>query len=188
MTSFRIGPFRVNSDHWIIPAISIQVKAVACFRFEIIQAIRRDKSADNRIIIAAVQIVDATLRIAIVPARAERVDLQNFRADLRKQIAPGVVFVLPEQVPAGIIDADDIALQVLAVEVLLPVVLKSSYARIIVIIVNDRIAALFRKDQVALTKYSVVPFLVRMPASLYANVRLPYLVRLPPLHVSALPR
>ena len=106
----------------IIPAISIKIETVIVCRIKVFKAIRRDKSARFGVVIAAVQIVDATLRITIVPAVAERVDLQNFRADLRKKIAPGVVFVLPEQVPAGIIDADDIALQVLAVEIFLSVV------------------------------------------------------------------
>ncbi len=106
----------------IIPAISIKIEPVIVCRIKVFEAIRRNKSADDRVIIAAIQVVESGFRIVVVPAIAERVDLQNFRADLRKKIAPGVVFVLPEQVPAGIIDADDIALQVLAVEILLLVI------------------------------------------------------------------
>ena len=106
----------------IVQTISIQVKAVACFRFKIVQAIRRDESADFGIIIAAVQVVESGFRIVVVPAVAERVDIQDLRADLRQKVAPRIVFVQPEQVPAGIIDADDIPLQVLAVEIFLSVV------------------------------------------------------------------
>ena len=111
----------------IVPAISIQVKTVACFRFEIVQAIRRDESARFGVVIAAVQVIESGFRIVVVPAIAERVDIQDFRADLRQKITPSVIFVQPEQVPAGIIDADDIALQVLAVEILLPALSCSLY-------------------------------------------------------------
>ena len=120
-------PCRVKKHDRIVPAISIQVKAVACFRFKIVQAIRRDESADFGIIIAAVQVVESGFRIVVVPAVAERVDIQDLRADLRQKVAPRIVFVQPEQVPAGIIDADDIALQILAVEILLPALSCSLY-------------------------------------------------------------
>ena len=111
----------------IVQTISIQVKAVACFRFKIVQAIRRDKSSDFGIVIAAVQVVESGFRIVVVPAVAERVDIQDFRADLRQKVTPGVVFVQPEQIPAGIVNSDDIALQVLAVEILLPALSCSLY-------------------------------------------------------------
>ena len=68
---------------------------------------------------------------------------------MRKKVAPRIVFVLPEQVPAGIVNPDDIALQVLAVEIFLSVILKPRYARVVVVVMDDRAAALFRKDQAA---------------------------------------
>ena len=108
----------------IIPAICIKIESVIVCRIKVFEAIWRDKSADFGIIIAAVQVVEPGFRIVVVPAIAERVDIQDFRADLRQKVAPRIVFVQPEQIPAGIIDADDIALQILAVEVLLPVVFK----------------------------------------------------------------
>lgn len=111
----------------IIPAICIKIESVIVCRIKVFEAIRRNKSADDRVVIAAVQVVETGLRIVIVPAIAERVDLQNFRADLRKKIAPRIVFVQPEQIPAGIVNADDIALQVLAVEILLPALSCSLY-------------------------------------------------------------
>ena len=108
----------------IIPAICIKIESVIVCRIKVFEAIWRDKSADFGIIIAAVQVIESGFRIVVVPAVAERVDIQDFRADLRQKVAPRIVFVQPEQIPAGIIDADDIALQILAVEVLLPVVFK----------------------------------------------------------------
>ena len=115
-------PCRIHKHDGIIPTIGIQVQSVVCSWFKIVYTIRRDESARFGVVVAAVQVVEPRLRVVIVPTVAERVDLQNFRADLRKQVAPGVVFVLPEQIPAGIVNPDDIALQVLAVEILLPVV------------------------------------------------------------------
>ena len=106
----------------IIPAISIKIETVIVCRIKVFEAIRRDKSADDRIVIAAVQVVEPGFRIVVVPAIAERVDIQDFRADLRQKVTPGVVFVQPEQIPAGIVNADDIALQILAVEIFLSVV------------------------------------------------------------------
>ena len=139
--------------------ISIKIEPVNVCRIKVFEAIRRDESADFGIVVAAVQVIEPGLRIVVVPAVTERVDIQDFRADLRQKITPSVIFVQPEQVPAGIIDADDIALQVLAVEVLLSVVLKSGYARVIIVIMNDRVAALFRKDQIALDKVLRRPLL-----------------------------
>ena len=115
-------PCRIHKHDGIIPTIGIQVQSVVCSWFKIVYTIRRDESARFGVVVAAVQVVEPRLRVVIVPTVAERVDLQNFRADLRKQVAPGVVFVLPEKIPAGIVNPDDIALQVLAVEILLPVV------------------------------------------------------------------
>ena len=106
----------------IIPAISIKIETVIVCRIKVFEAIRRDKSADDRIVIAAVQVVEPGFRIVVVPAIAERVDIQDFRADQRQKVTPGVVFVQPEQIPAGIVNADDIALQILAVEIFLSVV------------------------------------------------------------------
>lgn len=48
-----------------------------------------------------------------------------------------------------IADRYDVPLQVLAVIVLLSVVLKSRHARVIVIVMDDRAPALFRKDLIA---------------------------------------
>ena len=80
-------------------------------------------------------------------------------AALLKDIAPGVVLVFPAQIPAPVVDLNDIALQVLAVVVLLSVVLKPRYARIIVVVVNDRAAALLRKDLTALDEVLRRPLL-----------------------------
>ena len=106
----------------IIPAISIKIESVIECRFKVFEAIRRDESPDFGIVIAAVQVIESGFRIVVVPAIAERVDIQDLRADLRQKVTPRIVFVQPEQIPAGIIDADDIALQVLAVEIFLSVV------------------------------------------------------------------
>ena len=106
----------------IIPAISIKIESVIVCRIKVFEAIRRDESARFGVVVTAVQVVETGFRIVIVPAVAERVDIQNFRADLRQKVTPGVVFVQPEQVPAGIINADDIALQVLAIEIFLSVI------------------------------------------------------------------
>ena len=106
----------------IIPAISIKIETVIVCRIKVFEAIWRDESADFGIIVAAVQIVEPGLRIVVVPAVAERVDIQDFRADLRQKVAPRIIFVLPEQVPAGIVNPDDIPLQVFAVEIFLFVV------------------------------------------------------------------
>ena len=115
-------PCIIPHIHRIIYTISIKIESVIVCRIEVFEAIRRDKSADNRIIIAAVQVVESGFRIVVVPAIAERVDIQDLRADLRKRVTPRIVFVQPEQIPAGIVNADDIPLQVLAVEIFLSVV------------------------------------------------------------------
>ena len=107
--------------------ISIKIEPVIVCWFKIIHTIRRDKSSDFGIVVAAVQVVESGFRIVVVPTIAERVDIQDLRADLRQKVAPRIVFVQPEQVPAGIIDADDIALQILAVEILLPALSCSLY-------------------------------------------------------------
>ena len=106
----------------IVSKISIKIESVIVCRIKVFEAIRRDESPDFGIVIAAVQVVESGFRIVVVPAVAERVDIQDFRAGLRKKIAPRIVFVQPEQIPAGIIDADDIPLQILAVEIFLFVV------------------------------------------------------------------
>ena len=111
----------------IIPAISIKIESVIVCRIKVFEAIRRDKSADFGIVVAAVQVVESGFRIVVVPAIAERVDIQDLRADLRQKIAPRIIFVLPEQIPAGIVNSDDIPLQVLAVEILLPALSCSLY-------------------------------------------------------------
>ena len=117
-----ICSFGIKSDHGIIPAISIKIESVIVCRIKVFEAIRRDKSARFGIVVAAVQVVEPGFRIVVVPAIAERVDIQDLRAGLRKKIAPSVVFVQPEQIPAGIVNADDIALQVFAVEIFLSIV------------------------------------------------------------------
>ena len=89
--------------------------------------VRTQEAARFRIVISVDQVVKTCLFVVVVPAVAERVDIQDLRADLRQKVAPRIVFVQPEQVPAGIIDADDIALQILAVEILLPALSCSLY-------------------------------------------------------------
>ena len=106
----------------IVSAISIKIESVIVCRIKVFEAIRRDESANDRIIIAAVQVVESGFRIVVVPAVAERVDIQDLRADLRQKVAPRIVFVQPEQIPAGIVNSDDIPLQVLPIEILLLVV------------------------------------------------------------------
>ena len=106
----------------IVSAINIKIESVNVCRIKVFEAIRRDKSSRFGIVVATVQIVEPGFRIVIIPAIAERVNIQDFRADLRKKVAPRIVFVLPEQIPAGVINPDDIPLQVLPIETLLLVV------------------------------------------------------------------
>ena len=102
--------------------ISIKIEPVNVCRIKVFEAIRRDKSSRFGIIVAAVQVVKAGLRIVIVPAITERVDLLKLGTFLRKKVAPGIVLIHAAPVPAAVVDLNDIALQVLAVEVLLPVI------------------------------------------------------------------
>ena len=152
---------RVGHHDGVVIAVGVQVEPVGLRQriAEHVHVVGRDDSARFGIIVAAVQVVEPGLRIVVVPAVAKRIDIQQFRAALRKDIAPGIVLVLAEHVPAAIIDRKDIALQVLPVVVLLPVVLKPCYDRIIVVIVDDRAAALFRKDLTALDEVLRRPLL-----------------------------
>ena len=143
---------RVRHHHGVIIAVRIQVETVQ-LRERFIQhahIIRRDESARFGVVITAVQIVEARLFVVVVPAITERVDRQNIRATLREDVTPCVVLVFAEQIPARIIDADDIALQVLAVIVLLTRIFKARYAVLIVIVMDDRAAALLGKDLIPL--------------------------------------
>ena len=133
----------------ICKGIHIEIQAVNRTCIQVLKPIRRDKSARFGVVVAAVQVVEPRLRVVIVPTVAERVDREKFRSALRKDLAPRVVLVFPEQIPAMIADRYDVPLQVLAVIVLLSVVLKSRHARVIVIVMDDRAPALFRKDLIA---------------------------------------
>ena len=90
-------PCRVKKHDGIIPAICIQVKAVACFRFEIVQAIRRDKSARFGIVVAAVQVVKPDGSIVIIPAVAEGVSKKHLAFRLIQQIPPRVATLLTNE-------------------------------------------------------------------------------------------
>ena len=152
---------RVGHHDGIVIAVGVQVQPVGLRQriAEHVHVVGRDKSARFGIVVTAVQVVQPGLRIVVVPAIAERVDIQKSGADLRKDIPPGVVLVFPAQIPAPVVDLNDIALQVLAVVVLLSVVLKPRYARIIVVVMDDRAAALLCKDLTALDEVLRRPLL-----------------------------
>ena len=152
---------RVGHHDGVVIAVGVQVQPVGLRQriAEHVHVVRRDESARFGVVVTAVQVVQPGLRIVIVPAVAERVDLLKFGTFLRKKVAPGVVLIHAAPVPAAVVDLNDIALQVLAVVVLLPVVLKPCNARIIVVIVDDRAAALLRKDLIALDEVLRRPLL-----------------------------
>ena len=79
-------------------------------------AIRIDESADDRIIISRLEVIQSRLGIVVVASVAERILLTNCageRSGGGKQLAPCVVGILDYGVPGSITDTDDIALQVL---------------------------------------------------------------------------
>ena len=141
----------ISIPNGIVIAIDVQVESVGLQEriVEYAHIIRRDEPARFGVVVTTVQVVEPRLFVVVVPTVAERVDREQFRTALRKDLTPRVVLVFPEQIPAMIADRYDVPLQVLAVIVLLSVVLKSRHARVIVIVMDDRAPALFREDLIA---------------------------------------
>ena len=61
--------------HGIIAAVCEEVEAVYFGRLDVAYVICVYESADRRVIVAAVQVVQACFRVVIIPAVAERIEL-----------------------------------------------------------------------------------------------------------------
>ena len=110
----------IFSGTWVIPAISKHIIAKeilprAC------EAIGVNEAADCRVIIAALEVVEARIGIAVIAAVAEEVDVCQ-GAGGGEDIAPGVVGVLRDlgEAAAVLVDRQDVALQIFDEIVLRP--------------------------------------------------------------------
>ena len=102
-------------------------------------AVRIDESPHLRIVIAGLQVIPARFRVVIVRTVTERVDVPNRRsctAGHRHEVAPRIVGVVHDLAAVRVVDFNDVALQVFAVEVFVSVVLEPDHAarRVVVVI------------------------------------------------------
>lgn len=82
---------RVNIHYRIIAAISVEVKSVEGFRFYAFNVVGVDESAERRVVVAALQTVEARIAIEVVAAVMERHFVCK-RAALAYDIAVEIVF------------------------------------------------------------------------------------------------
>ena len=171
---------RIIKIHYrIVITVSVKIKPVDIGRLYIAYVIRVDKPANGRIVIAAVQVVQACFRVVIIPAVAERIQFcyttiirhifcnVNTPACIYAVIAPCVVFILRHKVLIRVVDSVNVAQQVLLVVVHVSVVLEPYHALHVVVVFEYFIPDLFRDDfrsvRIVGMRYSVYRLFLAYP-------------------------
>ena len=133
----------------VVQAIGIQVDAADRFGVKAAHKIFVQEAARLGIVVAAVQVVKPDGSIVIIPAVAEGAPKKHIAFRIIQQIPPRVATLLTNERADCIINTRHVALQVLAEDILLSVVLKPRNAALVVEIPLDLPVRFFVDDALA---------------------------------------
>ena len=147
---------RIHEHYGVIIAVGVDIQTIELGRFCIVYGIGRNKATYFGIVVARFEIIKLGFRIIVVTAVTERVQVadegrrRHFRyvvAIVHFVVTPRVVIVLRHRSAGGVDDRNDVALQILLVEVRLPLVREAHNAGMVV----HKMQAVTLFDQVILT-------------------------------------